>query len=172
MPELREEDPYAKRWVMVPEAAPLLFQGGLDTRLKSFQVAVVRLQIELETIFSEASPEHILICHRGTLDALAYWLRNGWAEADFFARTKMSQEEHFKRYSGVLRLQTTTIRAEQAYRRLPDAHRKEDASEAAEIDCFCSASWGQHPKYSMIENGSRTGNQLPTSARPASTLQK
>jgi AAA domain len=166
MRELREEDPHAKHWVMVPEAAPLLFQAGLDARLKSFQIAVVRLQIQLETIFSEAaSPEHVLICHRGTLDALAYWLRNGWREADFFVQTKMSQEEHFKRYSGVLHLQTTAIGAEPYYRYWPDAHRREDASEAAEIDGFCSASWARHPTYSMVENDSRRWEQKSDVAR-------
>jgi Flp pilus assembly CpaF family ATPase len=43
MRELRAEDPYARRWLLVPEAAPLLFQAGLDAREKSFQRAVVHL---------------------------------------------------------------------------------------------------------------------------------
>jgi primosomal protein N' (replication factor Y) len=43
MRELRAEDPSARRWLLVPEAAPLLFGAGLNTRQESFQRAVVRL---------------------------------------------------------------------------------------------------------------------------------
>src|SRR3712207_764254 len=90
MRELRAKDPFIRRWLMVPEAAPLLFQAGLDGREKYFQRAVVRLQIALEDVCSEATGlNHVLICHRGTLDPLAYWLRNGWSEAEFFDLTGM-----------------------------------------------------------------------------------
>ena len=78
MRELHAEDPYARRWLLVPEAAPMMFQVGLDARQKSFQRAVVGLQMALEEVCSEAArPDQILVCHRGTLDPLAYWLRNG-----------------------------------------------------------------------------------------------
>jgi hypothetical protein len=46
--ELRAADPRGERWLPVPEAAPLLFQAGLDGRRQSFQQAVVKLQIALE----------------------------------------------------------------------------------------------------------------------------
>lgn len=45
MRELCAEAPDAWRWLLVPEAAPLLFRAGLDGREKRFQRAVVRLQI-------------------------------------------------------------------------------------------------------------------------------
>jgi hypothetical protein len=49
---------------------------------------VVQLQIALEDACAEAAkPHQVLLCHRGTLDALAYWLRNGWDEGKFFAAT-------------------------------------------------------------------------------------
>jgi len=113
MHELRAEDPYARRWLLVPEAAPLLFQAGLSAREKGFQRTVVRLQITLEDACAEAAaPGLVLICHRGTLDPLAYWLRNGWPEAEFFALTQMMRAEHFRRYTGVIQLQTAAIGAE------------------------------------------------------------
>jgi CheY-like chemotaxis protein len=54
--ELREDDPRADRWILVPEAAPLLFRTGLDGRRKAFQKAVVRLQMELESACATAAP--------------------------------------------------------------------------------------------------------------------
>jgi hypothetical protein len=55
MRELRSEDPRARRWILIPEAAPLLFQAGLDASEKSFQLAVVRLQMAMEDSCAEAS---------------------------------------------------------------------------------------------------------------------
>jgi hypothetical protein len=36
MAELRAADPFAARWLLVPEAAPLLFQAGLDASEQRF----------------------------------------------------------------------------------------------------------------------------------------
>jgi predicted ATPase len=92
MRELRAEDPECRKWVLVPESAPVLFQAGLSAREKSFQAAVVRVQIALEDACALAAPAgSVLVCHRGTLDPLAYWLRNGWEEVDFFALTGMTE---------------------------------------------------------------------------------
>ena len=64
MRELRSEDPYTKRWLLVPEAAPLLFRASLNAREKGFQRAVVRLQMTLEEVCTEAAPpSQVLICH-------------------------------------------------------------------------------------------------------------
>jgi len=72
MGELCAEDSHAQRWIMVLEAAPLLFQAGLDGRRKGFQKAVARLQIALEDACADAArPGQVLLCHRGTLDLLA-----------------------------------------------------------------------------------------------------
>lgn len=156
MHELRAEDPHARRWLLVPEAAPLLFQAGLDGREKGFQRAVVRLQMALEEICAQsARPGQALICHRGTLDPLAYWLRNGWDEREFFACTGMSRDEHYRRYLGVIHLQTAAIGAEAHYRRWPDAHRPETPAQAAEIDRLCAYAWCRHPHYVLIDNAGR-----------------
>jgi hypothetical protein len=119
--ELRAADPRGERWLLVPEAAPLLFQAGLarlDGCRQSFQQAVVKLQIALEeSCGAAAHPHQVLLCHRGTLDALACWMRNGWEEGEFFAATGMSREEHYRRYLSVIHLQTVAIGAEGCYRR-------------------------------------------------------
>jgi predicted ATPase len=156
MRELRASDPQARRWLLVPEAAPLLFQTGLNGRKKLFQRAVVQLQITLEQICAEAASQgQILVCHRGTLDALAYWLRNGWEEQEFFPMIGMTREEHLRRYTGVIHLQTTAIGAASHYSRWPDAHRPETRAEAAEIDHLCVSAWESHPRYVWVENAGR-----------------
>jgi AAA domain-containing protein len=156
MHDLRVGDPYARQWLLVPEAAPLLFQAGLDGRQQSFQRAAVRLQVALEDVCAGAAESgQVLVCHRGTLDPLAYWLRNGWDEDEFFACTGTSRAEHFRRYIGVVHLQTAAIGAEAHYRRWPDAHRPESIAQAVETDRLCARAWDAHPGYVLIENASR-----------------
>ncbi len=151
--ELRAADPHGERWLLVPEAAPPLFQAGLDGRRQNFQQAVVKLQIALEqSCAAAAHPQQVLLCHRGTLDALAYWMRNGWDEGEFFAATGMSREEHYRRYLGVIHLQSVAIGAEGCYRRWPDAHRPETIEQAAEIDRLCARVWSGHPRYVSVDN--------------------
>jgi hypothetical protein len=153
--ELRARADRRHRWIFVPEAAPLLFHANLDPVTKDFQQAVVGLQTALEDIcVGAAAADRSVICHRGTLDALAYWMRNGWAEDDFFAAT-MPRREHLRRYAGILHLQTAAVGAEPFYRRWPDAHRPETASQAAEIDALCAHAWRGHPRYAFIENAGR-----------------
>jgi len=156
MRELREDDPRSDRWLLAPEAAPLLFQAGLRAQARSFQVAVVRLQIALEEACVEVAVSigcgQVLVCHRGTMDALGYWLYSGWAEDEFFSRTAMSRGELFGRYNGVIHLQSTAIGAEVHYRRWPEAHRPETLEQAAAIDRMCGRVWEAHPRYIKIAN--------------------
>jgi AAA domain len=109
----------------------------------------------------------VLVCHRGALDALAYWRRNGWQEADFFALTATRREEYLRRYEGVIHLQTAAIGAEPHYRRTPEAHRSETLAKAAEIDALCAAAWQAHPRYTLIAND---GRDWPVKARAAQDL--
>jgi hypothetical protein len=153
MRELRAEDPQARGWLMVPEAAPLLFQAGLTAREKSFQRAVVRLQIALEDACAiDAQPGHVLLCHRGALDALAYWLRNGWKEEEFCDFVEEDRAELLRRYDAVIHMQTTAIGAESHYTRWPDAHRPETPEEAAETDRLCCVAWEGHPNRFVVGN--------------------
>ncbi len=168
MRELRAADPYAKRFLLVPEAAPLLFQAGLSARDKTFQRAVVQLQIALEDICAQgANANQILICHRGTLDPLAYWLRSGWDETEFFELTFTTRAEQYARYVGVIHLQTAAIEAEPFYLRYPDAHRPETIEQAAETDRLCVHAWNQHPRFVMIENRGRDWEDKSRAAQDA-----
>jgi len=153
MRELRTKYQGNNHWLMVPEAAPLLFQDGLTGKTKHFQRSVVSLQIGLENACATASrPGDILLCHRGTLDPLAYWLYNGWGENEFFDYTGMTRGQHHQRYFGVIHLQTTAIGVEDRYRNWPDAHRTETPEQAAEIDRLLCRAWNSHPRYVMVSN--------------------
>jgi hypothetical protein len=154
MRELRAEDPDCRQWVLVPEAAPLLFQAGLSASNKAFQAAVVRLQLTLEEACALAAPPGAaLVCHRGVLDPLAYWLMVGWEEEEFFPCAGFKRAELLARYTSVLHLQTTAIGAEAFYLRWPDAHRPETAEQAAGIDRSCLRAWDGHHRHVVLENG-------------------
>jgi predicted ATPase len=163
MRELHAEDPSAHRWRLVPEAAPALFAARLDARHQRFQKAVVRLQMELEErCAATAGPGQQLLCHRGTLDPLAYWLFNGWSEEEFFLFTETSLDEHLNRYDAVIHVQTAAIGAPEHYRRWPDAHRGESLEEAAELDHLCARAWSGHPCRWCVRND---GCDWPSKAR-------
>jgi hypothetical protein len=137
--ELLADATEADEWLSVPETAPRLFRAGLDSRQKDFEVAVVQLQIAIEdTCADMAGDARALICHRGTLDALAYWLDHGWQQGEFFDLTQSCSDDHFGRYAGVLHLQSAAVGASEFYRQWPDAHRSETMSGAAHIDHLCA----------------------------------
>lgn len=151
--ELRHTDPRAQRWLILPESAPLLFRAGCSAREKNFQLAVVRTQLALEDACLEvARPEQVLLCHRGALDPLAYWLRNGWDKEEFFALAAQSREDYFGRYMGIIHLQTTALFAVDNYVAWPNAHRPETPEQAILIDELCARAWRDHPRYTYISN--------------------
>ncbi len=156
--ELRAEDPAARKWVAVPEAATVLIQAGLSPRTRPFQEAVIRLQLVLEAEIERSAREEgrrddfVLLCDRGTLDSLAYWRLGGWPEEEFHALSGMDLDEHISRYVGIIHLQTTAIGAGMHYRRGRTEGRHEAREQAAEIDRLCGEAWGTHPRYILIEN--------------------
>ena len=154
MEELRQEDPRAERFILVPEAATLLIQAGHRPGTQSFQLAVVRLQRVLERECSRmADPEKkVLICDRSTVDSLAYWLLIGGIEEEFFEVTGMTYKDLYERYDGAIQLQTAAIGALANYRRISEGARTEDAEEAARIDGLCTRVWYRHPRFHLIEN--------------------
>lgn len=156
MGELRNEDPNCRKWVLVPEAAPWLFRAGLNASEKSFQAGVVHLQIALEDACAQAAPcEAVLLCHRGSLDPLAYWLAAGWNEKDFFDCVGFSRDALLQRYAGIIHLQTAALDAEDHYLGWPDAHRRETPAEARTIDGLCRRAWNGHHRQTFIENHGR-----------------
>ncbi len=79
--ELQREPAWSGRIAALPETISVMRQVGIPPREPLFQRMMVHLQIALEAGFDRglgyATPRAIL-CHRGSLDPLAYWLDRGW----------------------------------------------------------------------------------------------
>lgn len=168
--ELSRDPAWSGRFSGLPEAISLVGCLGISPREKTFQREMVRIQVaQEEQLINSLGGEsrHIILCHRGSLDPLAYWLDRGWPESEFFECTRTTREEHYLRYAAVIHMVTAADGAEQAYKRRPEAHRPETAQQAIQIDKLLHQVWSGHPHYFRIEN---EGCDWPTKAQK--TLQK
>jgi len=131
---------------------------------------MVNLQIALEEGLKRAlgsEDKRPIICHRGSLDPLAYWLQRGWPEEEFFAFTGFSLEDHYRRYTAVIHLVTAADGAPEYYRRWPEAHRPEGIEEAVKLDRWLREAWRGHPNYYCLGND---GCDWETKARRAKEI--
>jgi hypothetical protein len=103
----------------------------------------------------EPDDPRFVLCHRGTLDPLAYWLDRGWSEDAFFAYTDTTRAGHYRRYEAVIHLVTAADGAEAHYQRWPDAHRPETIEQAVCLDRLLEQAWGGHPNYHRLDNEGR-----------------
>lgn len=156
--ELQRDSAWSDRIAALPEAIFIMHRVGISPREKGFQRAIVHLQIGLEDglqrALGTADPRPIL-CHRGSLDPLAYWLDRGWAENEFFAFTGLSRAEHYRRYAAVLHLVTAADGASSYYTRWPEAHRPEEIEDAVRLDRLLHHAWRDHPAYHRLDNKGR-----------------
>jgi hypothetical protein len=142
----------SRRWVVVPEIADVILQSGISAANQEFEVALVSLQIATEEVLGTlGKATDVLLCHRGSLDPLAFWLRKGWSEDDFFARTATSRQRHYDRYHAVIHLESTAIGASEVYKASP---RAEPIEQAKLLDLLCERAWGGHPHYGKVQNSS------------------
>jgi predicted ATPase len=166
--ELLVDPTWSGRIAALPEAISLIRWLGVSPAEPLFQRLMVLLQTALEDAvrvgLQEAKPR-LVLCHRGSLDPLAYWLARGWKEEDFFAYTGTSRQEHYRRYDVVFHLVTTADGAPEAYRRWPDAHRPETPEEAIRLDRLLQHVWGRHPRYIRLDNAGKDWNTKSALAR-------
>jgi hypothetical protein len=166
--ELLADPEWSGRIAALPEAISFMRGLGVSPGEPLFQRLMVLLQTALEDAvrvgLQEAKPR-LVLCHRGSLDPLAYWLARGWKEEDFFAYTGMSREEHYRRYYAVIHLVTAADGAAEAYRRWPDAHRSETLEEAIRLDRLLQHVWGGHPRYIRLDNKDKDWNTKSALAR-------
>lgn len=156
--ELQRDPAWTGRFVALPEAISLMRHVGISPAVKLFQRVMVHLQLALEDGLRRAlGPDdpRALLCHRGTLDPLAYWLDRGWSEAEFLQYTGTTLAEHYRRYTAVIHLVTAADGAEAYYARWPEAHRPETIEDAVRLDQLLHRVWGQHPGYQRIGNEGR-----------------
>jgi len=119
---------------------------------------MVALQMGLEDALRCAlsdGPPRLVLCHRGSLDPLAYWLDRGWPEDEFFTFTGTKREDHYRRYTAVIHLVTAADGAVAHYARWPEAHRPEQVEDAIRLDGLLHQVWRGHPHYYRLGNEGR-----------------
>lgn len=166
--ELLHDPAWAGHFAALPEAIFMMRHIGISAQTRLFQRVMVHLQIALEDGLDKAlgpgDPRPIL-CHRGSLDPLAYWIDRGWSEDEFFTYTGTTKEKHYRRYTAVIHLVTAADGAEEHYTRWPDAHRPELIEDAIRLDNLLNQVWCDHPNYHRLDNERRDWTSKAEEAR-------
>jgi predicted ATPase len=135
---------------VVPEAASILYKGGFP-RVKSFdglfhaQKAIYSVQREVEDLRCKLYPDSLIVCDRGSLDALAYWPEGA---ENFFSLVGSSVEAEVGRYHWVIHLDTA---AEPDYDAANEI-RTESFQEALNLNEKIKQSWSVHPRRIVINS--------------------
>ncbi len=141
---------FGQRVKVVPEAASILYKGGFP-RLKSYdgyyhaQKAIYWIQKELEQLRAKTHPECLIVCDRGSLDALAYWPDT---EEHFYKTVGSSRRTEMDRYQWIIHLDTAT---EPDYDSTNPV-RTEDFHEALLLNEKIRKSWEGHPQRIIISS--------------------
>lgn len=168
--DLSRDPAWGGRFVAWPETAQVASLTTISSRKKLFQRVVVNLQMALEDALDQAlGPDdpRAIICHRGSLDPLAFWLQRGWSEEEFFQFTGTTRASHYQRYTAVIHLVTAAEGVARAHTRWPHAQRPEEAEEAIQLDLWLREAWGDHPCYRFIDNAGRDWTAKSQAAREA-----
>ncbi len=139
---------FGQKVKVVPEAASILYKGGFP-RVKSYdgyyhaQKAIYETQKELEALRIKTNPEQLIVCDRGSLDALAYWPDT---EEHFYKVVGTSRAFELARYQWIILLDAATD---------PDYDssnpvRTEDFHEALLLNEKIKKSWEGHPQRVII----------------------
>lgn len=133
---------------VVPESATILYRGGFP-RIKSSngrihaQKAIYYTQKALEDLISLEHQAKLLVCDRGSMDALAYWPET---PQSFFKIIHSTPEKEYSRYDWVLHLDTAGIEHYDSTNPL----RTETFAEAQTLNQRILEAWGQHPQRIRI----------------------
>ena len=137
---------------LVPEAATMLFSGGIERRddpdvLKAQQKAIFHLQHHLEDIQRAMHPQLLVLCDRGSLDGLAYWPDS---EADFFDTMDTTLEAELARYDAVIFFETAAKSGQGIKSNNPI--RNESEQKAIELDAKLQSVWSRHPDFNLVSS--------------------
>lgn len=141
---------FSHKLAIVPEAASILYQGGVSRDMSLLgrvfrQRAIYLLQRELEDYVSKAHPKKLIICDRGSLDALAYWPSH--INKSFYSEMKTTAKKELKRYDWVIHLDT----AGEGHYVLSDL-RTESHKTALQLNKGILKAWKDHPRRIVITN--------------------
>jgi predicted ATPase len=143
------EENHPERFLIVPEAASILFKGGFWRRpsvlgRKAIQRAIFHVQRELEGIAAEEAEGKVVLCDRGSLDGLAYWPGD---ENEYLTDAATTRKQELERYSMVLHLQTPS--AGNGYNHA-NPMRTENPAEAMAIDRRILRAWQGHSNHHTV----------------------
>ena len=139
---------FGQKVKIVPEAASILYKGGFP-RVKSYdgyyhgQKAIYWTQKELEQLRAKTNPDSLIVCDRGSLDALAYWPDT---EEHFYKTVNTNRQTELDRYQWIIHLDTAT---EPDYDSTNPV-RTEDFHEALLLNEKIRKSWEGHPQRIII----------------------
>jgi hypothetical protein len=166
--DLSHDPAWAGRFVALPEAVHYARFVNVSPQEKLFQRMIVNLQMALEDGLDRAlgpGDPRPIICHRGSLDPLAFWLQRGWSEWEFFEFTGTQREDHYRRYAAVIHLVTAADGVPWQYTRWPQAHRPEEPDEAIRLDRWLQQAWSRHSNYFRLNNQGRDWKTKSKEAR-------
>lgn len=143
---------YMNQLNVVPEAASLMFSAGMGretdiAKIKLSQLAIYKMQKNLEESFTNLARGELLLCDRGTLDGLAYWPDS---EEDYYRTLKTSLEAELSEYHGVIFFQTSAATGNAIKSNNP--FRTEDSIQATKLDKKLQEIWSKHPNYHFVPN--------------------
>lgn len=150
-----------QKCALVPEAASILYRGGFprskgDLGLICAQRAIYFTQKELEHLICETSQKPLIVCDRGSLDAIAYWPES---EEHFFKNIQSSKEAELARYDWVIHLDTA---AEDFYD-TTNSIRTETFQEAWDLNDKIAKAWEGHPHRVVITHNEDFLSKMTTS---------
>ncbi|CAG22064.1 hypothetical protein PBPRB0191 [Photobacterium profundum SS9] len=135
---------------VVPEAATLLFSGGItrsdnDQTLRMIQKTIFQLQKNLEEIHKRQFPDRLLVCDRGSLDGLAYW---PGTESDFFKDVNSTFDYEIARYDAVIFFESAAATGHDISSNNPV--RNESSEQAVQLDKKLQKIWSRHPHFYFV----------------------
>lgn len=150
-----------QKCAVVPEAASILYRGGFPRYREAIglihaQKAIYYTQRELESLVSAISQKPLIVCDRGSLDAIAYWPDS---EADFFTSIHSSKAQELARYDWVLHLDT----ADHNFYDISNPIRTETHQEAAALNSAIKNAWSGHPRRIVISHSEDFFGKMATS---------
>lgn len=137
--------------VVVEEAASILYRGGFPRaqepkHVQAQQCAIYAVQRALEDIRLDQAGDRTLICDRGSLDGLAYWMGS---EASFFKKIASTMKAEVRRYDWVIHLDSAGPQNYQS-----SSLRTERVTEALKINDLVKHAWRKHPRRLVIPSSS------------------
>ena len=159
-----------KEVTTIPEAASLLYRGGLPraqnaTSMLHVQRAIYFLQRELEGIVIDQSSTKTIVCDRGSLDGVAYWPES---TVGFYESLKTTEEIEFKRYQWVLHLDTAMNGSYDTTNPI----RTESYDEAWKLNEKIKKAWSRHPHHLTVPSNSDFFSKMALCLRLIQSIMK